>query len=45
MEDFKAKVQAELDTSKLEQQLKNLEKGKHKIKIDADTGNSEKGVL
>lgn len=44
MEDFKAKVQAELDTSKLEQQLKNLEKGKHKIKIDADTGNSEKGV-
>ena len=24
MEDFKAKVQAELDTSKLEQQLKNL---------------------
>ena len=43
MSDFKAKITAELDTSKVEQQLNQLGKDK-KIKLDVDTGNTDKNI-
>jgi len=42
MSDFKAKVTAELDTSKLEQQLNNL--NDKKIKLDVDTGKATNNI-
>ena len=42
MSDFKAKISAELDTSKIEQQIDELN-GK-KIKLDVDTGDTSKEV-
>ena len=42
MSDFKAKISAELDTSKIEQQIDELN-GK-KIKLDVDTGDTAKEV-
>lgn len=42
MDDFRAKITGELDTSKIEEQLEKLN-GK-KIKLDVDTGNMKKGV-
>lgn len=42
-ENFKVTLQAELDTTKAEQQIDNLGKGK-KVKIEVDTGDSSKGV-
>lgn len=42
MSDFKAKISAELDTSKIEQQIDELN-GK-KIKLDVDTGDTSKDV-
>lgn len=44
MSDFTARIKAELDTSKLEQQLKQIENKNHKIKVDVDAGNSQKNV-
>lgn len=42
MSDFKARIEAELDTSKVDQKIKELD-GK-KIKLDVDTGNAAKEV-
>ena len=38
--DFRARIQAELDTQKVEEQLKAIEK--HKVKLDADSSALEK---
>ncbi|MBP3664684.1 MAG: phage tail tape measure protein, partial [Tyzzerella sp.] len=43
MSDFKARIIAELDTSKAEQQINQLGKDK-KVKIDADTNNAQKNI-
>ncbi|MCH5300211.1 MAG: phage tail tape measure protein [Ruminococcus sp.] len=40
--EFKTKVSVELDTTKAEQQLKEL--GDKKVKLDVDTGNTEKNI-
>lgn len=40
MDDFRAKITGELDTSKIEEQLEKLN-GK-KIKLDVDTGDTKK---
>lgn len=42
MSEFKAKIIAELDTSKVEQQINDLN-GK-KVKFDVDTGNTQKNI-
>lgn len=42
MNEFKAKIIAELDTSKVEQQINDLN-GK-KVKFDVDTGNTQKNI-
>lgn len=42
MSDFKARIEAELDTSKVEQQIKGLEN--QKIKIKADTGTASTDI-
>lgn len=39
MNDFKAQILAELDTSKVEQQINNIGNGK-RVKLNVDTGNS-----
>lgn len=44
MNEFKARIKAELDTTKLNQQLKQLENVEHKIKVDTDTEDAKKGV-
>lgn len=44
MDEFKARITAELDTTKLNQQLKQLENGEHKLKVDTDTEDAQKGV-
>lgn len=44
MGDFTARVTAELDVSKLESQMQNLQNKDHKIKVNVDTSDSAKNI-